>query len=162
LMAMARKVTYTVNGVKRSADIEDNELLLDVLHEKMGVKSVKAACWRGECGLCTALVDGRPVKTCLILGVDVDGSEIVTAEGLAGEELLSPLQKAFVEHGALQCGFCTPAFVVTAHHLLETNPDATEEEIKEYLSGCVCRCGTYFQIVEAVKDAAKHYKKGKS
>ena len=156
---MTRKVTYEVNGVKRSAVIEDNELLLDVLRDRLGVTSVKAACWRGECGLCTALVNDKPVKTCLVLGADADGNKIVTAEGLGGEELLSPLQKSFVDHGALQCGFCTPAFVLTAHHLLETNPDATEEEIKEYLSGCICRCGTYFQIVEAVKDAAKHCKK---
>jgi carbon-monoxide dehydrogenase small subunit len=159
VIGLTHKVSYKVNGTKRTATIEDNELLLDVLRDRLGVKSVKAACWRGECGLCTALVNNRPVKTCLVLGVDADGSDIVTAEGLAGEELLSPLQKSFVDHGALQCGFCTPAFVLTAHHLLETNPDATDEEIKEYLSGCICRCGTYYQIIEAVKDARKHYKK---
>jgi len=160
---MTRTVSFVINGHRRAVEIEDNELLLDVIRDRLEVRSVKAACWRGECGLCTALVNGRPVKTCMMLAADADGSEIVTAEGLPEDgRALSPLQESFVEHGAMQCGFCTPAFVVTAHYLLSRNPDATDEEIKEGLNGLICRCGTYYQILEAVKGAARGYRKVKA
>ncbi|MDG6929521.1 MAG: (2Fe-2S)-binding protein [Nitrososphaerota archaeon] len=156
---MARRISFRVNGRRRTADVEDSELLLDVLRDRLGVKSVKAACWRGECGLCTAMVDGKALKTCLVLGVEADGSEVTTAEGLARGGDLSPLQKAFVEHGAMQCGFCTPAFVVTAHQMLLLDADRSDEEIKEYMSGVTCRCGTYNQMLQAIKQAAKSYRK---
>ncbi|MDG6940352.1 MAG: (2Fe-2S)-binding protein [Nitrososphaerota archaeon] len=156
---MARRISLRVNGRRRTADVEDSELLLDVLRDRLGVKSVKAACWRGECGLCTAMVDGKALKTCLVLGVEADGSEVTTAEGLARGGDLSPLQKAFVEHGAMQCGFCTPAFVVTAHQMLLLDADRSDEEIKEYMSGVTCRCGTYNQMLQAIKQAAKSYRK---
>ncbi len=159
---MSRAVSFTINGSRRTVEIEDNELLLDVIRDRLKVKSVKAACWRGECGLCTALVNGKPVKTCMVLAADADGSEIVTAEGLAGDgRALSPLQESFVEHGAMQCGFCTPAFVVTAHYLLSRNPEATDDEIKEGLNGLICRCGTHYQILDAVRAAAKGYSKAR-
>ena len=152
---MVQVINFRVNGVDRKAEIKDNELLLDVIRDKAGVKSVKAGCWRGECGLCTVLLEGKPVKSCLVLAIEADGKDVLTAEGLAPEGQLSPIQKAFVEKGAMQCGFCTPSFVLTAHHLLQTNPDPTEQEIKEYLSGHICRCGTYKQMIEAILECAK-------
>ncbi|MEM3186356.1 MAG: (2Fe-2S)-binding protein [Conexivisphaerales archaeon] len=159
---MARVITLTVNGRKRVANVEDNELLLDVLRDKLGVKSVKAACWRGECGLCSAILDGKAVKTCLILAVEAEGSKITTAEGISEDDKLSPIQNAFVEYGATQCGFCTPAFIVSAHSILQKNPEITEDEIKEKLSGVICRCGTYNQMLPAIKKASKEYRRSKS
>lgn len=155
---MSREITLKVNGKEERLLVKDNELLLDVLRDKLQLKSVKASCWRGECGLCTVLIDGAPVKSCLLLAVEVEGSEVTTVEGLSDDGALSPIQKAFVENGALQCGFCTPAFVLLSHHLLTVNPDMSEEEIREGISGLVCRCGTYKQIINAVKAAAPSYK----
>ena len=152
---MVQVINFKVNGVDRKVEIKDNELLLDVIRDKAGVKSVKAGCWRGECGLCTVLLEGRPVKSCLVLAIEADGKDVLTAEGLAPEGQLSPIQKAFVEKGAMQCGFCTPSFVLTAHHLLQVNPNPTEQEIKEYLSGHICRCGTYKQMIEAILECAR-------
>ncbi|MCJ7456198.1 (2Fe-2S)-binding protein [Candidatus Bathyarchaeota archaeon] len=158
---MTQVISIKVNGVDRKVTIKDNELLLDVIRDKVGVKSVKAGCWRGECGLCTVLLDGKPVKSCLVLAVEADGREVETAEGLAPEGQLSPLQKIFVEKAAMQCGFCTPSFVLTAHYLLSVNPDPTESEIRDYLSGHICRCGTYKQIIEAILEYAKQNNQGK-
>lgn len=154
-----KAISLTVNGVDLRASVKDNAILLDVLRDQLRIKSVKAACWRGECGLCTILLNGKPVKSCLVLGVEAEGADILTAEGLAEGGVLSPLQQAFVEHGAMQCGFCTPAFVVTAHHLLTVKPNPSDEEIKEYLAGQICRCGTYKQMITAIKAASKHYRK---
>lgn len=156
---MSRQITLKVNGSVRKVEVKDNELLLDVLRDKLMVKSVKAACWRGECGLCTVILNGKLVKSCLVLAVEADEGEVITAEGLVKDGELSPIQKAFIEHGAFQCGFCTPAFVVASHHLLTINPDPTDEEIREHLSGLICRCGTYNQIIEAIRDAAPSYRK---
>jgi len=158
---MTQVISIKVNGVGRKVTIKDNELLLDAIRDKVGVKSVKAGCWRGECGLCTVLLDGKPVKSCLVLAVEADGREVKTAEGLAPEGQLSPLQKIFVEKAAMQCGFCTPSFVLTAHYLLSVNPDPTESEIRDYLSGHICRCGTYKQIIEAILEYAKQNNQGK-
>ena len=108
--------------------------------------------------MCTVLLDGRPVKSCLVLGVEANGKEVITAEGLAPEGQLSRLQKLFVEKAALQCGFCTPSFVLTAFYLLKKNPNPTEREIREYLSGHICRCGTYKQMIEAILEYAKEMK----
>ena len=152
---MTHSISIKINGVNRKLEIKDNELLLDVIRDRAGVKSVKAGCWRGECGLCTVLLDGKPVKSCFVLAVEADGREVTTAEGLAPEGQLSPIQKHFVEKAALQCGFCTPSFVLTAHYLLSVNPNPTENEIREYLSGHICRCGTYKQMIEAILDCAK-------
>jgi carbon-monoxide dehydrogenase small subunit len=152
---MTHSINIKINGVDRKLEIKDNELLLDAIRDKAGVKSVKAGCWRGECGLCTVLLDGKPVKSCLVLAVEADGRDIKTAEGLAPEGQLSPIQKLFVEKGAMQCGFCTPSFVLTAHYLLSVNPNPTENEIREYLSGHICRCGTYKQMIEAILECAK-------
>jgi len=152
---MTQIINVKVNGVDRKVEIKDNELLLDVVRDKVGVKSVKAGCWRGECGLCTVLLDEKPVKSCLVLAVEADGRDVKTAEGLAPEGQLSPIQRLFVEKGAMQCGFCTPSFVLTAHYLLSINPNPTESDVREYLSGHICRCGTYKQMIEAVLECAK-------
>jgi len=152
---MTHSINIKINGVDRKLEIKDNELLLDVIRDKAGVKSVKAGCWRGECGLCTVLLDGKPVKSCFVLAIEADSRDVITAEGLAPEGQLSPIQKHFVEKAALQCGFCTPSFVLTAHYLLSVNPNPTESEIREYLSGHICRCGTYKQMIEAVLACAK-------
>jgi carbon-monoxide dehydrogenase small subunit len=160
-MKMTHSINIKINGVDRKLEIKDNELLLDVIRERAGVKSVKAGCWRGECGLCTVLLDGKPVKSCFVLAVEADGREVTTAEGLAPEGQLSPIQKHFVEKAALQCGFCTPSFVLTAHYLLSVNPNPTENEIREYLSGHICRCGTYKQMIEAILACAKEQNQAK-
>jgi len=158
---MTHSISIKINGVDRKLEIKDNELLLDVIRDRAGVKSVKAGCWRGECGLCTVLLDGKPVKSCLVLAIEADGREVTTAEGLAPEGQLSPIQKHFVEKGALQCGFCTPSFVLTAHYLLSVNPNPTENEIRDYLSGHICRCGTYKQMIEAILECAKEQNQAK-
>ncbi len=153
------RISLTVNGRRYEVDVEPNETLLDVLRDKIGVKSVKAGCWRGECGICTVLLNGKPVKSCLVLAVEADGSEITTVEGLMKDGRLAPLQKAFIEHGAIQCGFCTSAFILTAHWLLSRNPNVTREEVVEAINGLICRCTGYEQIIEAILAAAKYYKK---
>jgi carbon-monoxide dehydrogenase small subunit len=152
-----RECVVRVNGQTRRAMIKDNELLLDMLRDKLEVRSVKAACWRGECGLCTVLLNGALVKSCLVLAVEADGGEVTTAEGITEDGELAPIQRAFVEHGAAQCGFCTPAWVLTTHQLLKTNPHPSEKELLDAVSGLVCRCGTYNQIREAVTEASKAY-----
>lgn len=156
-----RECVVMVNGQTRRAMIKDNELLLDMLRDKLEVRSAKAACWRGECGLCTVLLNGALVKSCLVLAVEADGGEVTTAEGITEDGELAPIQKAFVEHGAAQCGFCTPAWVLTTHQLLKTNPHPSEKELLDAVSGLVCRCGTYNQIREAVADASKAYEEAR-
>lgn len=149
-----REISVNVNGRVRKRMIKDNELLLDFLRERLEVRSVKAACWRGECGLCTVMLDGRLVKSCLVLAVEADGREVKTVEGIAQEGELAPIQKAFVSHGAAQCGFCTPAWVLATHELLRANPHPTDAELVEATAGLVCRCGTYNQIREAVAEVS--------
>lgn len=155
-------ITLKVNGKEYKVEVKTNETLLQVLRNKLNIKSVKATCYRGECGLCTVIMNNKPIKSCLVLAVEADGAEILTVEGLAPFGTLAPIQKAFIEHGAFQCGFCTPAFILTAHWLLINNPDASEDEIKETLSGLICRCTGYKQIIDAIKAAAKYYKKEKN
>ncbi|MEM3114277.1 MAG: (2Fe-2S)-binding protein [Nitrososphaerota archaeon] len=152
---MVHKITLTVNGYKRTVEVKDNELLLDVLRDKLKIKGLKAACWRGECGLCTVLLNGKLVKSCLVLAVEVDGSEIVTVEGLSRDGELTELQKAFIEHGALQCGFCTPAFLIVGHWLINRNPRPSKEEVVEALNGLLCRCTGYRPIIEAILSVSK-------
>lgn len=158
-----RESVLKVNGQTRRATFKDNELLLDLLREELEVRSVKAACWRGECGLCTVLLNGTLVKSCLVLAIEAEGGEVTTVEGISEGGDLTPIQRAFVEHGAAQCGFCTPAWVLVTHELLKTNPHPSESELTEAVSGLVCRCGTYNQIREAVADASKeHAMRGKA
>ena len=149
-----REIAAKVNGTVRKRLVKDNELLLDFLRERLQVRSVKAACWRGECGLCTVDLDGHLVKSCLVLAVEADGKEVKTVEGISQDGELAPIQKAFVSHGAAQCGFCTPAWTLVTHELLKDNPHPSSEELTEATSGLVCRCGTYNQIREAVAEVA--------
>lgn len=149
-----REISVMVNGRLRKRTIKDNELLLDFLRDRLEVRSVKAACWRGECGLCTVLLDGGLVKSCLVLAVEADGKEVKTVEGISQGGELAPIQKAFIDHGAAQCGFCTPAWVLATHELLRTNPHPSDAELTEAVGGLVCRCGTYNQIREAVAEVA--------
>ncbi len=158
---MPRRIRFRLNGEWVEVDVEPNELLLNVLREKFGLTGAKYGCGIGECGACTVLVDGEPVLSCLTLAVDVDGKDVVTIEGLARDDELHVLQKAFLEHGAVQCGYCTPGFILTAKRLLEENPDATEEEIREYIRGNICRCTGYVNIVRAIKAAAEELKKSR-
>ena len=153
-----RKIKFKINGVEKIVEVEPNKTLLWLIREELKLKGTKKACERGDCGLCTVLLNGEPVKSCLVLAVEVDGSEVLTVEGLARDGELAPIQRAFIEHGALQCGFCTPAFVIASHKLLQENPSPSEDEIKEGLSGILCRCGTYYEIIEAIRDASKYYK----
>jgi len=148
------EISVRVNGRLRRRVVKDNELLLDFLRDRLEVRSVKAACWRGECGLCTVLLGGGLVKSCLVLAVEADGKEVKTVEGITQDGELAPIQKAFIEHGAAQCGFCTPAWVLATHELLRTNPHPSDAELTEAVGGLVCRCGTYNQIREAVAEVA--------
>lgn len=144
-----------MNGVKRELLVAPNELLLNVLREQLGLTGTKYGCGIGECGSCTVLLDGEPVLSCLILAASVDGNDIVTIEGLREPDgSLHPLQNAFLEHGAVQCGFCTPGMILTGKALLDENPQPTEEEIREYIRGNLCRCTGYTQIVQAIKDTS--------
>jgi aerobic-type carbon monoxide dehydrogenase small subunit (CoxS/CutS family) len=149
-----KTITITLNGEVRTVDVAPNDILLDVLREKLGIKSPKVGCERGDCGVCTVLVDGKPVRSCIILAVEADGHEIVTVEGLS-KDGMTPLQQAFIEHNAFQCGFCAPGVVLAATALLRENPHPTDEEIREALAGNLCRCTGYDSIIEAVKAASR-------
>ncbi|MFQ6053232.1 MAG: (2Fe-2S)-binding protein [Candidatus Bathyarchaeia archaeon] len=149
------KVEFTLNGRRRRLDVEPNQLLLNFIRDGLYLTGTKYGCGIGECGACTVLVDGEPVLACLTLAVDVDGREVDTIEGVAEGGDLDAVQEAFLEEGAVQCGFCTPGFIMTARALLKENPNPTEEEIREYLKGNLCRCTGYVNIVKAVKSAAQ-------
>ncbi len=144
---------FTVNGRVASVDVPPMTRLLDVLREELRHTGPKEGCGEGECGACTVLIDGLPVNSCLVPVIQVDGATIVTVEGLAVEGRLSAVQEAFVQHGAAQCGICTPGFLVTAHALLERNPHPTRTEAREALAGNLCRCTGYQKIIDAVTDA---------
>ena len=150
---MRKTITLKVNGEERSADVEPNDILLDVLRTQIGLKSPKIGCERGDCGSCTVLLDGKTVRSCLILAVEAEGHEITTVEGLS-QGGPTPLQQAFVEHNSFQCGFCAPGIVLAATELLEKNPHPTEEEVKEAISGNLCRCTGYKPILDAVLDVS--------
>jgi carbon-monoxide dehydrogenase small subunit len=152
---MARhSIELTVNGVRHVVETESNRTLVWVLRHKLGLTGTKLACERGDCGLCTVLLDDQPVKSCLVLAVEANGRNITTIEGLSKEGALSPVQVKFIEHGALQCGFCTPAAVLVATALLKRNPAPTRDEVIESLEGVLCRCTGYRQIVDAIIDAS--------
>ncbi|WP_029421174.1 (2Fe-2S)-binding protein [Alicyclobacillus macrosporangiidus] len=149
------RVRLNVNGAVHELDVEPRWLLSDVLRHQLGLTGTHVGCEQGVCGACTVLVDGKPERSCLMFAVQAEGHEVTTIEGLTPEDGLSPLQEAFQAHHALQCGFCTPGMVVTAAALLRDNPNPTEEEVREALSGNVCRCTGYQFIVDAVLAAAK-------
>jgi aerobic carbon-monoxide dehydrogenase small subunit len=149
------KVELTVNGEPREADVWEGESLLFALRERLGLPGSKNACEQGECGSCSVLLDGTLVCACLVLAAQADGHEVVTVEGLAEDGELHRVQEAFVEAGAVQCGFCTPGLVVATADLLAHNPDPDEHEIREALSGNLCRCTGYAKIFDAVRLAAE-------
>ncbi|HRX36067.1 MAG TPA: (2Fe-2S)-binding protein [Aestuariivirga sp.] len=152
---MAILVSTTVNGDHVEFACEPNETLLDALRDRVGLTGAKEGCGTGDCGACSVTVDGRLVCSCLVLAAEAEGREVETVEGMADGAELHPLQKKFLEHAALQCGICTPGFLVAAKALLDKNPDPTEEEIRFGLAGNLCRCTGYDKIVRAVQDAAK-------
>jgi carbon-monoxide dehydrogenase small subunit len=149
------RIALTVNGEPHEADVWEGESLLYALRERLGLPGSKNACEQGECGSCSVLLDGSLVCACLVLAAQADGHEVVTVEGLAAEDGLHPVQAAFVEAGAVQCGFCTPGLVVAVADLLRRSPDPGEDEIREALSGNLCRCTGYGKIFDAVRLAAR-------
>ena len=149
------RITVRINGEEQQADCWEGESLLFALREKLGFSGSKNACEQGECGSCSVLLDGVLVCSCLVLAVQADGHDVTTVEGLAAEEELHPVQRAFVETGAVQCGFCTPGLVVAAADLLERSPEPSDDEIREALSGNLCRCTGYEKIFDAVRLAAR-------
>jgi carbon-monoxide dehydrogenase small subunit len=148
-------VNLTVNGKSRAVSIEPRRSLADVLRDDCGLTGTHLGCEHGVCGACTVLVDGKPVRSCLMFGVQAEGKEIRTVEGLADGDTLHPLQQAFWENHGLQCGFCTPGFLMLAAGALEENPDMSDDEIKDVLSSNLCRCTGYQNIVKAVRIAAR-------
>ncbi len=158
------RVSFTLNGRGVEAEVEPRLSLVDCLRHKLKQTGTHVGCEHGVCGACTVIVDGAAVRSCLMLAVQADGAEVVTVEGLSpqgGDRALSPLQTSFREHHALQCGFCTPGILTTAHALLTEEPDASEERVREVLSGNICRCTGYVTIVEAVLAARPAYQQMK-
>ncbi len=143
-------VVLTVNGQKRTINIVPNETLLDVLRNHLQIKSVKAACWTGDCGICTVLLDNIPVKSCLILVKEALNHDIVTVESIFEGEKVNELQQAFIDNGAIQCGFCTGAFLLMGHYIISQNRRFTYKEIQNYLNGIICRCTGYREIVQSI------------
>jgi len=148
-------VTTTINGDETEFLCDTSQTLLDVLRDELFLTGTKEGCGTGDCGACSVTIDGRLVCSCLVMGVEADGTKIETIEGMADGETLHPLQRKFIEHIALQCGICTPGLLVAARSLLENNPDPTEMEVRYWLAGNLCRCTGYQNIVEAVLDAAR-------
>ena len=151
----ARSVRVRVNGEPREASVEVRTTLADFLRDALDLTGTHVGCEHGVCGACTVLLDGQPVRSCLMLAVQAEGAAITTVEGLADGEKLHPLQQAFWDHHGLQCGFCTPGFLLTAKAFLEENPRPSDEEIREAISGNLCRCTGYHFIVEAIRSAAR-------
>lgn len=158
---MEEKITFQLNGKKTEALIDTTRTLLWVLRDHFGLTGTKFGCGMGFCGSCTVLIDNEPVRSCQLPVGDVAGKKVVTIEGLANKDKLHPVQKAFVEHDAMQCGFCTPGMVMNAAGLLLKTPNPTTEQIKAGMEDNLCRCGAHVRIVEAVKTAAKEMKGGK-
>jgi aerobic-type carbon monoxide dehydrogenase small subunit (CoxS/CutS family) len=150
-----QKITFTLNNERRTLQVEPNDVLLDVLRDQLGIKSPKCGCDRGDCGACAVLLNGRSVRSCLILAIEVDGQSIVTVEGLS-PDALTPLQQKFVELNAFQCGYCAPGVVIAATELLNHNAHPTRAEVKEALAGQLCRCTGYLPIIDAVLATAEH------
>ena len=158
---MAKEIaTFVVNGQQHEVIIEPHMLLIDVLRDKLGLTGTKYACGAGDCGACTVLIDGRPSFSCLTLAVTAKGKSILTIEGVAEGNELDPIQQAFVDQGAVQCGFCTPGMILSTKALLDENPEPTRDEIKTALAGNLCRCTGYVKIVDAVEAAAAAMRDG--
>lgn len=156
----ARTINFTLNGRAVSAEVEPHYNLVELLQTQFGLTGARESCGQGLCGCCTVLVDGEPVSGCLYLAVFADGAELVTVEHLGGPQALDSVQQAFIDCGAFQCGYCTPGFVLMTKSLLARHPDPSDDQIKNYLSGNLCRCAAYPEIVNAVKMAARKNKAG--
>ncbi len=152
---MKKKVEFLLNGKKTTLEVPSHRLLLDLLRDEIGLTGTKEGCGTGDCGACTVFLNGKPVNSCLVLSGEIDGVELVTIEGLKSGPELHPVQKAFIEDGGVQCGYCTSGMLMMVKSLLDENLNPTEEEIRFALSGNLCRCTGYAKIVLAVKDAAK-------
>ncbi|MDR4988437.1 MAG: (2Fe-2S)-binding protein [Bacteroidales bacterium] len=150
-----KKLSFVLNGEARTVMVDNSDILLEVLREKMGVKSPKCGCDTGDCGACTVLLNGRNVRSCLIFAVEVEDQEVTTLEGIS-KGGLTPLQKTLLEENAFQCGFCAPGFILTATELLNRNPNPDEAEIKEAVAGNLCRCTGYTSIIRAIKNVSNH------
>jgi carbon-monoxide dehydrogenase small subunit len=148
-------ITLTVNGESHEVAIEPRQSLLQVLRQELNLTGTKEGCSEGECGACTVVLDGQTVDSCLIFGLEANGRDVVTIEGLAHDAQLHPVQKAFADYGAVQCGFCTPGMILAARALLESNPNPTDADIRRGISGNLCRCTGYVKIVEAIRAAAQ-------
>jgi len=152
---LKKQITLKVNGVTRELLVAPNELLLNVLRDQLGLTGAKYGCGIGECGSCTVLVDGEPLLACLTLAIGLDGSDILTIEGMSEQDgRLHPLQETFLENGAVQCGFCTPGMILMGKALLDQNPNPTEKDIRDYIRGNLCRCTGYTQIVKAIQNCS--------
>jgi carbon-monoxide dehydrogenase small subunit len=159
-MTAARTINFKLNGMPVSADIKPHHNLVELLQTQFGLTGARESCGQGLCGCCTVIVDGRAVSGCLYLAARVDGADVVTIESLDAGNKLNPVQEAFIETGAFQCGYCTPGFILMTNQLLDAHPEPDDEQIKHYLSGNLCRCAAYPQIIEAVKLAARKRKGG--
>ena len=151
-----KEIKLTVNNQPYRLSVPPRRTLLEVIREDLGLTGTKEGCGLGECGACTVLMDGQAINSCLVLAAEADGKEITTIEGLADGDRLHPIQQAFVDHGGLQCGFCTPGMIMSAKALLDKNPTPTEEEIKQGIAGNLCRCTGYTKIIESIKAAAEN------
>ncbi len=151
---MKRQIRLRVNGIERTLEVEPRSSLLEAVREGLGLTGAKLGCDIQVCGACTLLLNGRPVSACSVLALDADGCEVSTIEGLGGKDGLHPLQEAFMELGALQCGYCTSGFILTAKALLDECPQPSDEQIRDYLAGNFCRCGCYQEILQAIKNVA--------
>ena len=154
------KITLTVNGQKREVDVKPQTRLLDLLREDLGLTGTKEGCGKGECGACTVIMNNKVVASCLVLAPQADGAEIQTVEGLGGKDKLHPIQKSFIETGAVQCGFCIPGMIMSSKKLLDDNVNPSKEEIKRGLSGNICRCTGYVKIIDAVEEASRKMQSG--
>ena len=153
------KINFILNGDPTTIDVAENARLVDVLRNDFHLTGTKEGCGVGECGACTVIIDGKAVASCLVLAVSVEGKSVLTIEGLSKNGELDPIQEAFIDHHASQCGFCPPGFIMSAKALLDANPAPTREEIRVAISGNICRCTGYHQIVDAIEDAAERYRK---
>ena len=152
-VAERKEITLSVNGSPFALEVKVSRVLVDVLRDDLGLTGTKEGCGTGDCGACTVLIDGRPVNSCLVLAVEADGKEVTTVEGLSKDGKLDPLQEAFVEEGAVQCGFCSPGMLMTSKGLLAENPSPTEQEVRKAIAGNLCRCTGYVRIVNAILKA---------
>ena len=152
---MKKLISVTINDKEYELAVSPNQTLVDLIRNDLELTGTKKGCEVGDCGSCTVIMDGKPVNSCLVLAVQANGKKITTIEGVATDDGLHPIQEAFVEHGAIQCGFCSPGMILSAKNLLESNPKPTDLEIRTAISGNLCRCTGYQKIVEAVKDVSE-------